>query len=139
MSIMRAYIIVLVAVATAIGCGGTPSTEQIEKAQMRVRVLANCLDDVAEGVGTGTFNPQYSGCVEDILGTERGGMRELLDGGLGTPVRDLLSEHETAFQEQIDQAVAAERTGDDDTRRSRLLAYQLLLKAAAEDLRALAQ
>ena len=139
MGIMRAYIIVLVAVATAIGCGGTPSTDQIEKAQMRVRVLANCLDDVAEGIGTGTFNPQYSGCVEDIIGVERGGMRELLDGGLGTSVRDLLREHETAFQEQTDQAVAADRARDEDTRHSRLLTYQLLLEAAAENLRALAE
>ncbi len=136
---MRAHIIAPIAVAAAIGCGSTPSTEQIEKAQMRVRVLANCLDDVAEGIGTGTFNPQYTSCVEDILGAERGGMRELLDGGLGTPVRDLLSEHEKAFQDQIDQAVAAEQAGDDDTRRSRLLTYQMLLKVAAEDLRGLAE
>ena len=64
-------------------------------------------------------------------------MRELLDGGLGDPVRDLLGEHEQTFQEQIDQAVAAEQAGDEDTRRSRLLTYQL--KTAAEDLRGLVE
>ena len=55
---------ILVIAAVMSGCGA--SAEQIEAARLRIRVLASCLDEVAEGIGTGTFEPKYAECI-DIL------------------------------------------------------------------------
>ena len=93
---------ILVIVAVMSGCGA--SAEQIEAARLRIRVLASCLDEVAEGIGTGAFEPKYAECI-DILGRNDGqGFRELQAADMRVAVMDLLSERETAFQTQIDRA-----------------------------------
>ena len=51
-------------------------------------------------------------------------------------VMDLLSDRETAFQVQIDRATDAP---DADTRQSAMVAYQVILGATSDELRALAQ
>ena len=99
--------------------------------------MANCLDDVAEGIDSGSFEPTYAGCVEDVLGGNDGsGFRELSAAGLRVPVMDLLREYEGSFQTQIDMAQAA---GSEDRRQAALTTYQLLLGQAALELRALAE
>ena len=87
---------ILVIVAVISGCGA--SAEQIEAARLRIRVLASCLDEVAEGIGTGAFEPKYAECI-DILGRNDGqGFRELQAADMRVAVMDLLSERETAFR-----------------------------------------
>ena len=120
---MMKWISVFAAVCV-VGCG--PSSEQVDAAYTRINVLAHCLDDVAEGVGDGSFEPKYAGCIDDILGNDDGhGFRELSLARLRVPVMDLLTKREAEFQEQIDN--------------SALLAYQLLLGATAIDLRGMVQ
>ena len=116
------------------GCGA--SAEQIEAARLRIRVLASCLDEVAEGIGTGAFEPKYAECI-DILGRNDGqGFRELQAADMRVAVMDLLSERETAFQTQIDRGTEAQ---DTDARRSAMAAYQIMLGATADELRTLTQ
>ena len=123
---------ILVIVAVMSGCGA--SAEQIEAARLRIRVLASCLDEVAEGIGTGAFEPKYAECI-DILGRNDGqGFRELQAADMRVAVMDLLSERETAFQTQIDRATEAQ---DTDARRSAMVAYQIMLGATADELRTL--
>ncbi len=99
-------------------------------------MLASCLDEVAEGIGTGTFEPKYVECI-DILGRNDGqGFRELQAADMRVAVMDLLSERETAFQTQIDRATEAQ---DTDARRSAMAAYQIMLGATADELRTLTQ
>ena len=125
---------ILVIVAVMSGCGA--SAEQIEAARLRIRVLASCLDEVAEGIGTGAFEPKYAECI-DILGRNDGqGFRELQAADMRVAVMDLLSERETAFQTQIDRATEAQ---DTDARRSAMAAYQIMLGATADELRTLTQ
>lgn len=126
-----------VAISLGIYCAPAPTQEEIDAASFRVRVLANCLEDVAEDIGSGTFETTYAGCIDDILGD--GGFDVLRAGGgsnLVLDVRDLLSEYEPKFQEQIDRATS---TPNDGTRRSALVAYQILLGTAAEELREIVQ
>ena len=99
-------------------------------------MLAFCLDEVAEGIGTGTFEPKYVECI-DILGRNDGqGFRELQAADMRVVVMDLLSDRETAFQSHIDRATDAP---DADTRQSAMVAYQVMLGATSDELRALAQ
>ena len=125
---------IIVIAAVMSGCGA--SAEQIETANRRIRVLAFCLDEVAEGIGTGTFEPKYVECI-DILGRNDGqGFRELQAADMRVVVMDLLSDRETAFQWHIDRATDAP---DADTRQSAMVAYQVMLGATSDELRALAQ
>ena len=104
---------IVVIVAVMSGCGA--SAEQIEAARLRIRVLASCLDEVAEGIGTDAFEPKYAECI-DILGRNDGqGFRELQAADMRVAGMDLLSERENAFQTQIDRATEAQ---DTDARRS---------------------
>lgn len=128
-------IVILVVVAFAIGCTPPPTDQEIRDARSRIGGLAFCLEHVAEDIGTGTFETKYAGCVDSFLGN--GGFDVLRAGGgsgLVLDVRDLLNEREVGFQKQIDRAKAAT---DIDLQRSALMSYQLLLGAAAEDLRKL--
>ncbi len=133
---MSTRVLAMLVVTALWGCGGY-SPEQIEAGRVRTRVFAACLDDVAEGVGTGSFDPKYAGCVTDILGWNDGdGFRELQAAGLRVPVMALMAEREPTFQDHIDEAATAT---DADTQQRALLSYQLLLGAAATDLRELAE
>ena len=126
-----------VVIFAPIGDGNVGAENLLGSARMRVNVLARCLDDVAEGIGTGSFEPKYVGCIEDILGRDEGrGFRILSEANLRQPVMDLLSERQLGFQEQIDRATA---TQDVDERRGALVAYQIMLGATAEELRQLVQ
>ena len=125
---------IVVIVAVMSGCGA--STEQIEAARLRIRVLASCLDEVAEGIGTGAFEPKHAECI-DILGRNDGqGFRELQAADMRVAGMDLLSERENAFQTQIDRATEAQ---DTDARRSAMAAYQIMLGATADKLCTLTQ
>ena len=62
---------IIVIAAVMSGCGA--SAEQIETANRRIMVLAFCLDEVAEGIGTGTFEPKSSSASTSSAGmTARG-------------------------------------------------------------------
>ena len=132
---MPTRVLVILAVTALWSCGGY-SPEQIEAGRVRTRVFAACLDDVADGVGTGSFDPKYQECVTDILGWNDGdGFRELQAAGLRGPVLAVMAEREPTFQDRIDQAVAT----DADTQQRALLGYQLLLGATADELRELVE
>ena len=126
---------ILAIMAATIGCSAPPTDQEIRDARARIDSMADCLDDVAEGIGAGTFEPKYAGCVDAHLGN--GGFGVIRAGGgsrLVLDVRDLLKEQEVGFQHQTDRAKAA---ADETTQLSALMAYQLLLKAAAASLREL--
>ena len=59
---------ILVIVAVMSGCGA--SAEQIEAARLRIRVLASCLDEVAEGIGTGVSS--MGRCNAEMITRRRG-------------------------------------------------------------------
>ena len=129
-------LVLALVVGSLIGCVAY-TQEEIDAAHSRIRILASCLDDVAEGIGTGSFKPQYAECINDILGRNGGeGFRVLSEGGLRVPVMELLSTREPQFQVQVDRAGTAQNDVD---QKSALTTYQLLLGATASELRELAQ
>ena len=130
---MTKHIIALGLIVASTACG--PSDADRAAAHVVLTGLADCLDRVVDGIGTGTFDPQYAGCVELHLSRDSasGGFSALTRAAAAEPVRRLLTDREAEFQRHVEQANETAGPG----RQAALLTYQLALADTANQLRSL--